>query len=49
MVDLCKPTTRKYEVAVSVILGRNLDAVVVDQEKTAIDCIEVSLLGCCED
>ncbi|KAF9517669.1 hypothetical protein BS47DRAFT_1339193 [Hydnum rufescens UP504] len=40
VVDLCKPTTRKYEIAVSVVLGRNLDAVVVDQEKTAIDCIE---------
>lgn len=27
--------------AVSVVLGRNIDAVVVDTEKTAIDCIEV--------
>ncbi len=42
VVDLCKPTSRKYEVAVSVILGRNIDAIVVDHEKTAIDCIEVS-------
>ena len=41
VVDLCKPTQRKYELAVSVILGRNMDAVVVDEEKTAIDCIEV--------
>ena len=41
MIDLCKPTQRKYEVAVSVVLGRNIDAVVVDEEKTAIDCIEV--------
>ncbi|KLO14413.1 cohesin complex subunit psm1 [Schizopora paradoxa] len=40
VVDLCKPTQRKYETAVSVILGRNIDAVVVDQEKTAIECIE---------
>lgn len=40
VVDLCKPTQRKYEMAVSVILGRNIDAVVVDEEKTAIDCIE---------
>ena len=43
VVDLCKPTQRKYETAVSVILGRNIDAVVVDQEKTAIECIEVRL------
>jgi len=40
LVDLCKPTERKYETAVSVILGRNIDAIVVDEEKTAIDCIE---------
>ncbi|KAJ2928232.1 hypothetical protein H1R20_g8845, partial [Candolleomyces eurysporus] len=40
VVDLCKPIQRKYEIAVSVILGRNIDAIVVDEEKTAIDCIE---------
>ncbi|KAG9032708.1 Structural maintenance of chromosomes protein 1, partial [Tulasnella sp. UAMH 9824] len=39
VVDLCKPTQRKYETAVSVILGRNIDAIVVDHEKTGIDCI----------
>jgi structural maintenance of chromosome 1 len=42
VVDLCKPTTRKFEAAISVVLGRNIDAVVVDEEKTAIDCIEVA-------
>ncbi|KZT66248.1 cohesin complex subunit psm1 [Daedalea quercina L-15889] len=40
VIDLCKPTQRKYETAVSVVLGRNIDAVVVDEEKTAIECIE---------
>ncbi|KAG1770008.1 RecF/RecN/SMC [Suillus occidentalis] len=40
VVDLCKPTQRKYETAVSVILGRNIDAVVVDEEKIAIECID---------
>lgn len=40
VVDLCKPTSKKYETAVSTILGRNIDAIVVDQEKVAIDCIE---------
>ncbi|KAG8915652.1 Structural maintenance of chromosomes protein 1 [Tulasnella sp. 408] len=39
VVDLCKPTQRKYETAVSVILGRNIDTIVVDHEKTGIDCI----------
>ena len=41
VVDLCKPTQRKYETAVATVLGRNIDAIVVDEEKTAIDCIEV--------
>ncbi|KAF8068609.1 condensin complex subunit SMC1 [Lyophyllum atratum] len=40
VVDLCKPIARKYETAMSVVLGRNIDAIVVDEEKTAIDCIE---------
>lgn len=44
VVDLCKPTQRKYETAVATVLGRNIDAVVVDEEKTAIDCIEVRVL-----
>lgn len=43
MIDLCKPTHQKYSLAVTTILGRNIDSVVVDNEKTAIDCIEVSL------
>ena len=41
IIDLCKPIQWKYE-TVSVILGRNIDAIVVDEEKTAIDCIEVT-------
>ncbi|KAG1814809.1 hypothetical protein EV424DRAFT_1348671 [Suillus variegatus] len=39
VVDLCKPIQRKYETAVSVILGRNIDAVVVNEEKIVIECI----------
>ncbi|KAF8936672.1 Structural maintenance of chromosomes protein 1 [Haplosporangium gracile] len=39
--DLCKPTQRKYDAAISVILGRNLDAIIVDREKTAIECIQL--------
>ncbi|ORX42902.1 RecF/RecN/SMC protein [Hesseltinella vesiculosa] len=37
--NLCKPTQRKYGVAVSTVLGRNMDAFVVDDQKTAMDCI----------
>lgn len=40
VIDLCKPTQRKYDLAISTVLGRNADAVIVDQEKTAFDCIE---------
>jgi structural maintenance of chromosome 1 len=41
VVDLCKPTQRKYETAASIILGCNIDAAVVDEEITAIECIKV--------
>ncbi len=44
--DLCKASLKKYEVAVSVVLGRNNDAIIVDEEKTAIDSIEVSSAFC---
>lgn len=44
VVDLCKPTQKKYEIAIMTILGRNIDSVVVDNEKTAISCIEASVL-----
>ncbi|KAN0065181.1 Structural maintenance of chromosomes protein 1 [Thecaphora frezii] len=40
VIDLCKPTQRKYDTAISTVLGRNADAVIVDHERTAIDCIE---------
>ncbi|KAI9104572.1 SMCs flexible hinge [Phlyctochytrium arcticum] len=40
VLDLCKPTQRKYELAISIILGRNMDAIVVDSQKTAIACIQ---------
>lgn len=38
--ELCKPKMKKYEEAVSTVLGRHFDAVVVDNEKTAKDCID---------
>lgn len=40
LTDLCRPNQRKYDMAISTVLGRNIDAVVVDTEKTAKDCIE---------
>ncbi|KAK9476761.1 RecF/RecN/SMC protein [Lipomyces japonicus] len=37
--DLCKPKQKKYETAMITVLGRDFDAVVVDTQKTAADCI----------
>lgn len=38
--ELCKPTEKRFGVAVSTVLGRNFDAVIVENEKTAIECIQ---------
>ena len=40
ILALCKPTQRKYNLAVTVIMGKNMDAIVVDNEKTAMECIK---------
>ncbi|KAF1827920.1 condensin complex component SMC1 [Dissoconium aciculare CBS 342.82] len=37
---LCHPKQKKYETAVATVLGRHYDAIVVDSEKTAKDCIQ---------
>ncbi|MCI25609.1 structural maintenance of chromosomes protein 1-like, partial [Trifolium medium] len=39
MTDLCRPTQKKYNLAVSVAMGKLMDAVVVEDEKTAKECI----------
>ncbi|KAJ3276363.1 Structural maintenance of chromosomes protein 1 [Terramyces sp. JEL0728] len=39
IIDLCKPNQRKYDQAVSVTMGKQMDSIVVDTEKTAIECI----------
>lgn len=41
IVHLCRPVATKYDTAVMTVLGKNIDAVVVEHEKVAIDCIEV--------
>jgi structural maintenance of chromosome 1 len=37
--DLCKPTQKRYTIAVETILGRHMNSVVVDTEKCATECI----------
>ena len=44
ILDLCKPINKKYEPAISVVRGKNMDSIVVDDNKTAIECIKVSQL-----
>jgi structural maintenance of chromosome 1 len=41
VIDLCTPVQKKFETAISVVLGKNLDAVIVDNDKIAIECIKV--------
>ncbi|KAJ1972477.1 Structural maintenance of chromosomes protein 1 [Dimargaris xerosporica] len=38
--NLCRPSQRKFDTAVATALGRHLDAVVVDKQVTAIECIQ---------
>ena len=37
--DLCHPKKDKYGVAVSIVLGRNFDSIIVDSSATAQECI----------
>lgn len=40
MHEICKPKQKKYETAVSTVLGRNFDSVIVETNKIANECIE---------
>ncbi len=40
IVDLCSITQKKYNIAVTIALGKNMEAVVVEDQKTAIECIQ---------
>jgi structural maintenance of chromosome 1 len=40
LVDLCKPTQRKYDLATSVAVGKHMDAIVVNTEATGFECIQ---------
>eukprot|EP00793_Prasinoderma_coloniale_P000453 PRCOL_00005438-RA len=39
VMDLCRPKQRKYNLAVTVAMGKNMDAVVVEDERAARECI----------
>lgn len=40
MTDLCRPTQKKYNLAVTVAMGRYMDAVVVEDDSTGKECIK---------
>jgi structural maintenance of chromosome 1 len=40
LVDHCEPVHRKYQVAITKVMGKSMDAIVVDTEKTARECIQ---------
>ncbi|ACI64866.1 smc1, partial [Thalassiosira pseudonana CCMP1335] len=40
LVDLCRPSQNRYNMAVTVAGGKDMDAVVVDTKQTAFDCIK---------
>jgi structural maintenance of chromosome 1 len=40
LIDHCEPVHRKYQVAITKVMGKSMDAIVVDTEKTARECIQ---------
>ena len=40
LVDLCRPTQRRFNLAVTVAAGKDMDAIVVDTKQTGFDCIK---------
>jgi structural maintenance of chromosome 1 len=40
VTELCKVSQRKYNLAIAVLMGKTIDSIVVDSERTAKDCIQ---------
>ena len=40
LLDLCQPTEKKYQIAVTKVFGKNIDAIVCDTDETARQCIK---------
>ncbi|KAK4448212.1 RecF/RecN/SMC [Podospora aff. communis PSN243] len=40
VAELCKPKQKKYDEAIITAMGREFDAVIVDTEKTGMDCVQ---------
>ncbi len=39
LVDLCRPTQKRFNLAVTVAAGKDMDAIVVDTKQTGFECI----------
>ncbi|XP_067127800.1 structural maintenance of chromosomes protein 1A [Centruroides vittatus] len=40
LVNMCQPIHKRYNVAITKVLGRNMEAIVVDTERTGRSCIQ---------
>ncbi len=40
LIDLCQPTQKKDQIAVTKVLEKNMDAIIVYTKKTGRDCIQ---------
>eukprot|EP01091_Cochliopodium_minus_P014225 TRINITY_DN4799_c0_g1_i1.p1 TRINITY_DN4799_c0_g1~~TRINITY_DN4799_c0_g1_i1.p1 ORF type:complete len:1289 (-),score=558.51 TRINITY_DN4799_c0_g1_i1:28-3729(-) len=40
LIEFCNPTHKKYKLALTVALGKNMDAIIVDKKETALECIK---------
>ena len=40
LADICKPVKSRYNLAVTVAMGKYMDAIVVDNDETAMECIK---------
>ena len=48
LINLCEPVHKRYNVAVTKVLGRNMEAIVVETEKVARDCMRYMKEQRCE-
>lgn len=40
LVDICNPSHKRYQLAVTKVLGKHMNAIIVDNEVTARECIQ---------
>ncbi|UJR31961.1 hypothetical protein I4U23_019434 [Adineta vaga] len=39
LIDLCEPTHKRFQMAITKVLGRNMDAIIVERETTVQSCL----------